>query len=99
MARVVPYTLHQMMKFVWNKREVVLYGKGSHSNMYPPIINDVTRGSNFYTVEIVNATEDDWTPGPPMPAVYKMIATIMLRNRFGPDLRLGKRIQGITEPI
>jgi len=99
MAGVVPSTLHQLMKFVWKDQELVIYGEGSHSNGYAPIIDDVSRGCDFYTVELVNATGDDLAPQPPMPAVYKMIATVMLQNGFEPGFGLGKHFQGIVEPI
>lgn len=99
MAGAVPSTLHQMIKFIWHEREVVIYGEGSHSNLYAPINDNIIRGSDFYTVEIANATKDDQMLEHLMPAVYKMIATVMLRNRFEPDLGLGKYLQGIIEPI
>ena len=35
----------------------------------------------------------------PMPAVYKIIATIMLQSGFEPRFRLGRNSQGIIEPI
>ncbi|KAK4737953.1 hypothetical protein R3W88_001650 [Solanum pinnatisectum] len=55
MAGVVPSTLHQLMKFVWKDQELVIYGEGSHSNRYAPIVDNVSRGCDFYTVELVNA--------------------------------------------
>ena len=41
MAGVVPSTLHQLMKFVWKDQELVIYGEGSHSNRYAPIVDEV----------------------------------------------------------
>jgi len=99
MAGAVPSTLHQMMKFVKDDHEVVIYGEGSHSKGYAPIIDEVARGTDFYTVEIVNATGDDLAPQPPMPSVYKMIATVLLQNGFEPGFGLGKNCQGITKPV
>uniref|UniRef100_M1DD38 Gag/pol polyprotein n=1 Tax=Solanum tuberosum TaxID=4113 RepID=M1DD38_SOLTU len=49
--------------------------------------------------KLVNATGDDLAPQPPMPTVYKMIATVMLQNDFEPGFGLGKYFQGIVEPI
>ncbi|KAH0632239.1 hypothetical protein KY284_035025 [Solanum tuberosum] len=34
-----------------------------------------------------------------MPAVYKMVATVMLQNGFEPGFGLGKHCQGIVNPI
>ena len=56
MARAVPSTLHQMMKFVWKDEELVIHGKGSHSGRQTPIHDEVLRDTNFYTVELVKAT-------------------------------------------
>ncbi|KAK4714106.1 hypothetical protein R3W88_020013 [Solanum pinnatisectum] len=78
MVGAVPSTFHQLMKFVWKDKELVIYGEGSHSNRYALIVDDVSRGCDFYTMELVNATGDDLAPRPSMPSVYKMIATVML---------------------
>ncbi|XP_049346831.1 uncharacterized protein LOC125811394 [Solanum verrucosum] len=99
MAGAVPSTLHQLLKFVWKDQELVIYGEGSRSNGYAPIIDNISRGCDFYTVDLVNATGDDLAPQPPMPAVYKMIATVMLQDGFEPGSGLGKHFQGIVEPI
>ena len=64
-----------------------------------PVIEYVPKGSSFYTVEIVNTAERDSTPKISMPSVYKMIATVMLRNGFEPGRGLGKNLQGIIKPI
>ena len=50
-------------------------------------------------VELVNATGEDLSPQTPMPAVYKMIATVMLQNGFEPGFGLVRNSQGIIEPI
>lgn len=80
MVGVVSCTLHQVMKFVWKDQELVIYGEEIHSNGYAPIVDEVFQGCDFYTVELVNATGDDFPPKPPMPSVYKMIATLILQN-------------------
>lgn len=77
MVGVVPSTLHQLMKFLWDNHEVVIHGERKHSNDYSPIVDNVTRGSEFYIVEIVNATSDDLDLHTPMPSVYKMIVMLM----------------------
>ncbi|KAK4731074.1 hypothetical protein R3W88_024062 [Solanum pinnatisectum] len=78
MAGAVPSTLHQLMKFVWKDQELVIHGEGSHSNRYALIVDGVSRGCDFYTMELVNATDDDLALQPPMLSVYKMIATVIL---------------------
>ena len=64
-----------------------------------PIIDEISRGTNFYTVELVNAIGDDLAPQTPMLVVYKMIATVMLHNSFEPGFGLGRDSQGIIEPV
>ena len=78
MAGVLSSTLHQMMKLVWKNQELVIHGEGSHSGKQEPIIDEGSQGTNFYTMEQVNATSEYLFPRPPMPSVYKMIATLML---------------------
>ena len=82
MAGAAPSSLHQMMKLVRKNEEIVIYGEWSHSSRQAPIIDEISRGTNFYTVELVNATGDDLAPQTPMPAIYKIIATAMLQNGF-----------------
>ena len=50
-------------------------------------------------MELVNATGEDLAPQPPMPSVYKVIATVMLQNGFELGFGLGRNSQGIIEPI
>ena len=78
MVRVVPYDLHQMMKLVWKDQELFIHSKDSHSGWQAPIIDDVSRGTDLCTVELVNSKSKDLSPQPPVPSMYKMIATMML---------------------
>ncbi|XP_055824288.1 uncharacterized protein LOC129892753 [Solanum dulcamara] len=100
MAGAVPSTLHQMIKFVKNDREVVIYGEGRHSNSCASIIDDIARGIDFYTVELVNAIDNDSAPQPLMPSVYKMIATVMLQSKDDEiDVTGRSIIQVLSRPI
>lgn len=51
----------------------------SHANGYVLVIKDISRGINFYIVEIKNVLEKDPTLQMPMPSIYKMMVTVMLR--------------------
>lgn len=53
------------------------------------IIDEVSQGTNLYTMELVNATGDNLAPHPPMPSVYKMIDMAMLQNTFELGFGLG----------
>jgi len=99
MTRVVSSTLHQLMIFLWNDHKLFIHGEESHSNGYTTIVDEVFRGCDFYTVELVNATGDDLALESLMPFVYKMIATVMLRSGFELGFGLGKYFQRIIEPI
>ena len=59
LAGALPYTLHQMMKLVWKNKELVIHGKRIHSGRQASIINKVSRATDFYMVELVNATGED----------------------------------------
>ena len=95
MAGVVPSTVHQMMKLVWNNEELVIHGEGSHSGRQEPIIDEVSQVTDLYTVDLVNTIGEDLAPQPLMPSVYKMIATIMLQSGFEPSFGLGENSQKI----
>ena len=64
-----------------------------------PVFDETPQGSDFYTVELVNATDEDLSPQAPMPAVYRMIATVMLQSGLEPGFELGRNSQGIIEPV
>ena len=84
MAGAGPFTLAQMMKLIWEDQKLVIQGEGSHSSRKAQIIDEVSHGTNFYVVELVNATGKDLSPQPLIPFVYNMIAIVMLQNRFDP---------------
>ena len=47
----------------------------------------------------MNATDEDLAPQTPMPAMYKMIATVMMHNDFEPGFGMGRNSQWIIEPV
>ena len=73
-----------MMKLIWKNKELVIHGEGIHFGRPAPIIDEVSWGIDFYTVELVNATGEDLALQPFRPFVYKMIATVMLQSGFEP---------------
>ncbi|XP_069143469.1 uncharacterized protein [Solanum lycopersicum] len=97
MAGAVPSTLHQMMQLVWKNEELVIQGEKGHSGKKMPVLDETPQSSEFYTVELVNATDEGLAPQTPMLAVYRMIATVMLQSRFEPGFGLGRNAQGIIE--
>nr|XP_025885529.1 uncharacterized protein LOC104645638 [Solanum lycopersicum] len=98
-AGAVPSTLHQMINLVWKNEELVIHGEKGQSGRQVPVSDETPQGSDFYTVELVNATDEGLAPQNPMPAVYKMIATVMLQSGFKPGFGLGRNAQRIIEPV
>ncbi|XP_069154398.1 uncharacterized protein [Solanum lycopersicum] len=92
-------TLHQIMKLVWKNEELVIQGEKGHSGKQMPVLDETPQTSDFYTVELVNATDEGLSSQTPMTSAYRMIATVMLQSGFEPGFGLGKNAQGIIEPI
>ena len=88
-----------MMKLVRKNEELVIHGERNHSGKQVPVFDETLQGSDFYTVELVNATDEGLASQTPMPAVYRMIATVMLQSGFEQGFRLGRNAQGIIEPV
>ena len=88
-----------MMKPVSKNEELVIHGEGSHLGTQVQIIDEISRGTNFYTVELVYATGDDLDPQTPITVVYNMIASVMLQNYFELGFGLGRDSRGIIEPV
>ncbi|XP_069149209.1 uncharacterized protein [Solanum lycopersicum] len=61
-ARAVPSTLHQMIKLVWKNEELVIHGEKGQSGRQVPVSDETPQGSDFYTVELVNATDEGLAP-------------------------------------
>ena len=64
-----------------------------------PVFDETPQGSDFYTVELVNATDEGLAPQTPMLVVYRIIATVMLQNGSEPGFGLGRNSQGMIEPV
>lgn len=97
-----PSTLHQLLKFIWEDHEIVIHGEGRDRN-YPgfsvPIIEDSSQGTDFHIVEIMNASFEDTTPQIPVPSMYKMLASTILRSDFEPGGGQGKNLDDISKPL
>ncbi|XP_059288162.1 uncharacterized protein LOC132041467 [Lycium ferocissimum] len=101
-AGVVASSLHQSLKFIWDDQEVVIHGKGSIHN-YPdnsvPVIEKSPSDTDFHTIELAMLDRRGDDEDIPMPPVYKMVATTMIRNGFEPGKGLGRNLQGIRKPV
>ena len=54
-----------MINLVWRNEELVIHGEGSHLGRQVMIIDEISRGTYFYTVELVNATGENLAPQTP----------------------------------
>ncbi|XP_049410414.1 uncharacterized protein LOC125873545 [Solanum stenotomum] len=104
MARAVPSTLHQCVKFEWGHREVTIHGEGNHPiysvNSIPVI--DELGGATFHTLEIMQAIRVNEGAEPEdtkLSSAAKMVASEMLKYGYQPKNGLGPKSNGIVESI
>ncbi|XP_070001894.1 uncharacterized protein [Nicotiana sylvestris] len=106
-AGAVPSTLHQMVKFEYEDKEIVVYGEDEQSIYRDPSIPylEAREGSEhtvYQAFEVMLA--EQYEEGSPCPQPFLSNASIivakeMIRRGFKPGKGLGKSSQGITEPI
>lgn len=77
------------MKLVWKNKELVIHGEESHSGRQTLIIDQVSRGTDSYKVELVNSICEDLDLQPCMPFVYYMIAIVMFQSGIEQGFELG----------
>ena len=106
-AKAVPSTLHQMVKFEWDRQEIVVYGEGNASAVSDAIVpfieTDDDKGPWVYqvfdTVLVDKVPEGESIPLPKIAAATVMVASEMLKNGFVPGKGLGADLQGIVQPV
>ncbi|XP_060194945.1 uncharacterized protein LOC132624137 [Lycium barbarum] len=106
-ARAVPSTLHQVVKFEYEKQEITVHGEDDLSIYRDPSVPCVEAKEGcesliFQTFEIVAA--DQFMEGKPileprLSSTSVMVATQMLQNGYEPGKGLGVSLQGIVDPI
>ncbi|XP_055803394.1 uncharacterized protein LOC129872427 [Solanum dulcamara] len=104
MAKAVPSTLHQCVKFEWGHAEVTVHGELNHPiysvNSVP--VTEELDGATFYNLEIMQAVRVDEKlelVGMKLSGAAKMVAAEMLKYGYQPKTGLGPRANGIVEPI
>ncbi|XP_019242002.1 PREDICTED: uncharacterized protein LOC109222047, partial [Nicotiana attenuata] len=106
-AKAVPSTLHQMVKFEWDRQEIVVHGEDNMcalSDAIVPFIEvDDDKGPWVYevfdTVSVEKVLEGKSIPVPRITAATVMVASEMLKNGFIPGKGLGADLQGIVHPV
>nr|XP_016437821.1 PREDICTED: uncharacterized protein LOC107763836 [Nicotiana tabacum] len=107
MARVVPSTLHQMVKFEYDGQEIVVHGEDDSSVYKDPSIPCIEAKEGcesiiyqaFEVIEVDQVEEGKPIMHPRLLATSIMVASLMLRNGYEPGKGLGSSLQGIVNPI
>ncbi|XP_070006530.1 uncharacterized protein [Nicotiana sylvestris] len=105
--KAVPSTLHQMVKFEWDRQEIVVHDEDNlcaHSNAVVPFIEmEDDKGSWVYqvfdTMLVEKVPEGKYIPNPKITATSVRVAFKMLKNGFVPGKGLGSSLQGIIQPV
>ncbi|XP_070029745.1 uncharacterized protein [Nicotiana sylvestris] len=87
-AKAVPSTLHQMVKFEWDRQEIVIHGEDNlcvPNDVVVPLIEvDDDKGPWIYqifdTVSVEKILEGNCVPTPKMVVASVMVAVEMLKN-------------------
>ncbi|XP_070008388.1 uncharacterized protein [Nicotiana sylvestris] len=102
-AKAVPSALHQMVKFEWDRQEIVVHGDDSlcaHSDAIVPFIEMEDDKSPwvyqvFDMMLVEKVPKGKYVPYPKIIAVLVMVAYEMLKNGFVLGKGLGSYLQGI----
>ncbi|XP_075097974.1 uncharacterized protein LOC107767021 [Nicotiana tabacum] len=107
MARAVPSTLHQMVKFECDGQEIIVHGEDDSSVYKDPSIPYIEAKEGcesiiYQAFEVIEADQvEEGKPilHPRLSATSMMVASLMLRNGYEPGKGLGSSLQGIVNPI
>ncbi|XP_070019814.1 uncharacterized protein [Nicotiana sylvestris] len=106
-AKAVPSSLHQMVKFEWDRQEIIVHGEENlcaHSDAFVLFIEtEDDKGPWVYQVSEIVSVEKvpkgKYIPTPKIAYASIMVASEMLRNGFVPGKGLGASLQGIVQPV
>ncbi|XP_070034790.1 uncharacterized protein [Nicotiana tomentosiformis] len=107
MARAIPSTLHKMVKFEYDRQEIVVHGEDNSSvykDLFLPCI-EAKEGCEsiiyqaFEVIEVDQVEEGKPILHPHLSATSMMVVALMLRNGYEPGKGLGSSLQGIVNPI
>ncbi|XP_070036516.1 uncharacterized protein [Nicotiana tomentosiformis] len=106
-AKAVPSSLHQMVKFEWDRQEIVVHGDEDISTYNGPPVPFIEAGDDkgpwvyqtFETVSIEKIPKGECIPGPKLSSASVMVANEMLKNGFVPGKGLGSSLHGIVHPV
>ncbi|XP_070049510.1 uncharacterized protein [Nicotiana tomentosiformis] len=87
-AKAIPSSMHQMVKFKWDRQEIVVHGDKNlsayHDTIVPFIEVEDDKGpwvyQTFETVSVEKIPEGECIPGPKLPSASVMVANEILKN-------------------
>ncbi|XP_016507809.2 uncharacterized protein LOC107825451 [Nicotiana tabacum] len=106
-AKAVPSSLHQMVKFEWDRQEIVVHGDENLCAYNDTCAPFIEVGDNkgpwvyqaFETVSVEKIPEEECIPRLKLASASIMLATEMLKNGFVSGKGLGASLQGIVQPV
>ncbi|XP_070054563.1 uncharacterized protein [Nicotiana tomentosiformis] len=106
-AKAIPSSLHQMVKFKWDRQEIVVHGDENLSAYNDTIVPFIEvkddKGpwvyQTFKTVSVEKIPEGECILGPKLPSASVMVANEMLKNSFMPGKCMGLFLQGIAHLV
>ncbi|XP_070049699.1 uncharacterized protein [Nicotiana tomentosiformis] len=106
-AKAIPSSLHQMVKFEWDRQEIVVHGDenlSAYNDTIVPFIEvEDDKGpwvyQMFETVSVGKIPEGECILGPKIPSASVMVANEMLKNGFLSGKGPGSSLQGIVHPV
>ncbi|XP_009626866.1 uncharacterized protein [Nicotiana tomentosiformis] len=106
-AKAVPSSLHQMVKFEWDRQEIVVHDDediSAYNDPHFPFIEVEDDKwlwvyQTFETVSVEKIPEGECIPGPKLSSASVMVANEMLKNGFVPGKGMGSSLWGIVHPV
>ncbi|XP_070047278.1 uncharacterized protein [Nicotiana tomentosiformis] len=114
-AKAIPSSLHQMVKFEWDRQEIVVHSDenlSAYNDTIVPFIEiEDDKGpwvyQTFETVSVEKILEGECIPGPKLPSASVMVANEMLKNGFvpskGKDVKraksLKRKVWSLPKPV
>ncbi|XP_070015193.1 uncharacterized protein [Nicotiana sylvestris] len=106
-SKVVPSSLRSMVKFKWDRQEIVVHGDENlfafNDTFVLFIEAEEDNGSWVYqvseTVSVEKVLEGEYILDTKLASVIIMVATEMLKNGFMSGKGLGVSLQGIMQPV
>ncbi|XP_070022058.1 uncharacterized protein [Nicotiana sylvestris] len=106
-AKAVLSSLHQMVKFKWDRQEIVVHVdedlSACNDTIFLFIEAEDDKGSwvyqTFKTVSVEKIPEGKCIQGPNLSSASVMVANEILKNGFVPGKGLGSSLQGIMHPV